>query len=243
MSQFYLPGPWSNQPQIAPTTLTHHLRVRRIRNGESIQVFNGVGQVAKAQISDLSSDKALYLDLSDIQDDLSKEPRYPIVLIQGIAGGDKMDWIIEKAVELGVTHIIPTQTARAIVKLDAKRAQKRLEHWQAIIIAACEQSGRSVLPSISAIQSFEESLTSTHSDLLKIVLTPRGSMSLISIAKRSPGQGISLLIGPEGGFSDTEEAQASRGGFLAATLGSRILRTETAGIVAMAAVHTLWGGF
>jgi 16S rRNA (uracil1498-N3)-methyltransferase len=245
MSQFYLPGPWSDQPQLAPTTLTHHLRVRRIRSDESIQVFNGAGQIAKAQISDLSSDKSIFLNLSEIHDDLSKEPRYPIVLIQGIAGGDKMDWIIEKAVELGVTHIIPTQTARSIVKLDAKRAQKRLEHWQAIIIAACEQSERNVLPTISSIQSFEESLllAPPHQDLLKMMLSPRGSMSLISIAKRSPGQGISLLIGPEGGLSESEEDQASQKGFLGVTLGERILRTETAGIVAMAAVHTLWGGF
>lgn len=244
MSQFYLPGPWVNQAIQAPVNLAHHLRVRRIRDGETIQVFDGLGKIGQAQISDLSTEKVIFLDISDIREDLSHESRYPLVLIQGIAGGDKMDWIIEKAVELGVTHIIPTQTVRSIVKLDAKRAQKRLEHWEAILIAACEQSERSVLPTISPVQSFEESFSDKSINAtLQILLSPRGSMSLVSIAKRSPGQGMTLLVGPEGGLNDQEEHLAVQKGFLSATLGERILRTETAAIVAMSAVHTLWGGF
>lgn len=244
MSHFYLPGPWVDQAIQAPVNLAHHLRVRRIREGETIQVFDGHGMVGKAQISNLSTEKITFLDVSDIREDLSRESRYPLVLIQGIAGGDKMDWIIEKAVELGVTHIIPIQTVRSVVKLDLKRAQKRLEHWESILIAACEQSERSVLPTISPVQSLEESLTHTAlTQTLPIILSPRASMSLISITKRSPGQGMALLIGPEGGLSDEEESLAQQKGFLAATLGQRILRTETAGIVAMSAVHTVWGGF
>lgn len=244
MSQFYLPGPWADQAIQAPLNLAHHLRVRRIRDGEMIQVFDGLGKLGKAHISNQSTDKVIFLDVSDIREDFSRESRYPLVLIQGIAGGDKMDWIIEKAVELGVTHIVPTQTVRSIVKLDAKRAQKRLEHWESILIAACEQSERTVLPKIFPVQSFDEALShSSIAQTLPILLSPRGSMSLVSIAKRSPGQGMTLLIGPEGGLNEQEELLAEHKGFNSATLGHRILRTETAAIVAMSAVHTLWGGF
>lgn len=243
MSQFHLPGPWTNSSIEAPASLAHHLRVRRIRDDEEIRVFDGLGQVANAKISKASTDKQVILDLSNIHDDKSCESPYPLVLIQGIAGGDKMDWIIEKAVELGVTRIQPIQTSRSVVKLDTKRAQKRLEHWQAITLAACEQSGRTVLPLVLPVESFEQALSELPQDVLPIMLTPRATLSLISIAKRSPGQGIALVIGPEGGLSDEEETLAVQKGVIEATLGKRILRTETAGIVAMSAVHTLWGGF
>lgn len=230
-------------PLLAPESLAHHLRVRRIRDDEFFQVFDGHGQVAMAKISPSSTTKAIYLDLTQIHQDISSESPYPLVLMQGIAGGDKMDWIIEKAVELGVTQIIPVQTQRSVVRLDEKRSQKRLVHWQAIVLAACEQCERTVLPEVLPIQSFAESLHLIPSSLLPIMLTPRATHSLISIAKRAPGQGVCLIIGPEGGLNDEEENLAQSLGVISASLGQRILRTETAGIVAMSAVHTLWGGF
>ena len=245
MAHFHLPAPWTDSTVLAPDSLRHHLRVRRIEAHESIDVFDGYGHVAKAQIAANSSDKELFLNLEEIREDRSTEPRHRLVLAQGIAGGDKMDWLIEKAVELGVTDIVPIQAQRGVVKLDEKRAQKRLLHWQALIVAACEQSGRSVIPKLHAVQSLSDWLTSEelNENYLKVLLSPRGELGLISILKRAPNQDIQLLIGPEGGFSDLEEELAIAKGFTPALLGKRILRTETAGIVAMSAVHSLWGGF
>lgn len=246
MSHFYLPAPWTDLPVLAPESLRHHLRVRRIEISEPITVFDGSGKVGNAQIDPSSTEKQLFLTMTNIHEDFSTETRHQLVLAQGIAGGDKMDWLIEKAVELGVTKIIPIQASRSVVKLDDKRAQKRLAHWQAIIIAACEQSGRTVLPTIEPVCSFHEFIahaTTDTSERLKVILSPRGNLGLVSILKRAPNQDIDLLIGPEGGFSEQEEALSVSAGFTPALLGKRVLRTETAGIVAMSAVHALWGGF
>ena len=246
MSQFHLPGPWTQECIPASESLSHHLRVRRIQSTETFQVFDGIGQIATAQISPDSTVKSVLITIQNIRQDRSAESPYPIELVQGIAGNDKMDWLIEKSVELGVTTIVPIQTERSVVRLDEKRAEKRLAHWQALVIAACEQSGRTVIPKIHPViqlynwlQTKKEATTSS----LKIILSPKGDLGLVSILKRAPGQGVSLMIGPEGGFSPTEEALAIKEGYLPALLGNRVLRTETAGIVAMSAVHTLWGEF
>ena len=244
MSQFYLPGPWTSNPISASDSLSHHLRVRRIDDSETIRVFDGEGMVANARIAP-SEGKTILLTLNDIHEDRSMEPNYSIHLAQGIAANEKMDWVIEKAVELGVTDITPLACERSVVRLDEKRAEKRLAHWRGIIIAACEQSGRSIIPTLHPISSPNQWVKSSlnGTDPLKIILSPKGQLGLISILKRAPGQGVSLMIGPEGGFSDQEEKMAEQAGFSPALLGKRILRTETAGIVAMSAVHTVWGGF
>ncbi len=244
MSQFYLPGPWTSDPIPASESLSHHLRVRRIDESETIQVFDGAGKVANARIASTEG-KTPLLALNDIREDLSREPNYPIHLAQGIAANEKMDWVIEKAVELGVTDITALACERSVVRLDEKRAEKRLAHWRGIIIAACEQSGRTVLPKLHPISSPNQWVKTSNNDIdpLKIILSPKGQLGLISILRRAPGQGITLMIGPEGGFSDQEEKMAEHAGFSPALLGKRILRTETAGIVAMSAVHTVWGGF
>ena len=140
MPQFYLPSPWESQK---PTSLTpeaaHHLRVRRIQIGEFFPVFDGKGQVARAELLSLSG-KIGQVQLNDIRSDTHRETAYAITLVQGLAGGDKMDWIIEKAVETGTKIIVPLQCERSILKLtrgsDHDRAQKRLAHWEGIIQAA-----------------------------------------------------------------------------------------------------------
>ncbi|MEI7532273.1 MAG: 16S rRNA (uracil(1498)-N(3))-methyltransferase [Betaproteobacteria bacterium] len=247
MSHFYLPEDFLTTPIKATDDLSHHLRVRRIQADENIQVFNGKGWIANAQIAPSSSEKSVWLDLKDVRKDLSKESDYPLVLIQGLAGSDKMDWLIEKSVELGVTHILPIQTERSVVRLDEGRAKKRLTHWENLVISACEQCERSVLPSVlpimSSIQNLDAVLTKLESGSLKIILSPTGQIHLVSILKRAPKQGLILLIGPEGGLSQAEENLAIASGFTPALLGQRILRTETAGIVAMSAAHAVWGGF
>ncbi|QWD87223.1 16S rRNA (uracil(1498)-N(3))-methyltransferase [Polynucleobacter paludilacus] len=243
MPQFYLPGPWETQK---PTTLNpevaHHLRVRRIEPGETFPVFDGQGQVASAKLLSLGK-KTGEVELSAIRTDIHRETPYAITLAQALAGGDKMDWIVEKVVETGAQKIIPLQCERSVIKLnrpsDAERAQKRLTHWQGIIQAACEQCDRTVLAALEHIQNFEEFLQSPATSL-KLLLSPDATVSIVSVLRKMPPQDVILLIGPEGGHSPEEEALAQAAGYQKVSLGERVLRTETAGIVAITAVNTVW---
>ena len=250
MSHFYLPGNWQESQVLAPDSLRHHLRVRRVSAGESIAVFNGAGMVANATIDVASTDKKLFLNLSNLREDLSRESSYPITLIQGLAANEKMDWLIEKAVELGVGSIIPVQTQRSVLKVNAqhdeKKAQKKMDHWMQIIIAACEQCDRTILPTLETPQTLSQFLSQfdvPNCAQLPIVLSPLGTLKLVSILKRAPGQGVALMVGPEGGFDENEMQSIEQRGWMSATMGNRILRTETAGISAISAVHAIWGGF
>jgi 16S rRNA (uracil1498-N3)-methyltransferase len=244
MPQFYLPAPWESQKPTALTPeLAHHLRVRRIQTGEFFPVFDGKGQVAKAELLSFSG-KAGQVQLTDIRIDTHREAPYAITLAQGLAGGDKMDWIVEKAVETGAQNIVPLQCERSILKLtrssDQERAQKRLAHWEGIIQAACEQCDRTVFASLEPIQNFESYLRVTPKPAFKLLLSPDAIKSLYSVLIESDPQDIVLMIGPEGGHSPEEEAQAVAAGYQLVSLGDRVLRTETAGVVAITAVHSVW---
>jgi 16S rRNA (uracil1498-N3)-methyltransferase len=243
MPQFYLPGPWDSEK---PTPLTpevaHHLRVRRIELGDTFPIFDGNGQVAKAKLLSLSG-KSGSAQLSEIRTDTHRETPYAITLAQGLAGGDKMDWIVEKAIETGAQAIAPLQCERSILKLtrssDQDRAQKRLSHWKGIIQAACEQCDRTVLAALEPIQSFDAYLRKPQ-PALKLFLSPDASKSLYSVLLETEPQDVILMIGPEGGHSPEEEAQAQAAGYQIVSLGERVLRTETAGVVAITAVHSIW---
>ncbi len=245
MSHFYLPGNWPENPIVAPMELRHHLRVRRIRVDQQFDVFNGQGLVAQAHIIQEPSDTQTLLILSNIHTDTSLEPPYQIVLLQGLAANEKMDWVIEKAVELGVHRIIPLQMERSIVRLDDKKAEKKLAHWEQIVIASCEQCGRSVIPHIESAQTLRHYLQNVNmaTDYLPLYLSPTADIKLVSVIKRAPGQNLLMMIGPEGGFSPDEDTAIAAKGFTGVSLGKRVLRTETAGIVAMSAVHSVWGQF
>ena len=155
-----------------------------------------------------------------------------------------MDWVIEKAVETGAQIIVPMQCERSILKLtrssDQDRAQKRHAHWQGIVQAACEQCDRTVLTSIEPIQTFEAYLKSNPKPVLKLLLSPDTTKSMYSVLMESTPQDIVLMIGPEGGHSPEEEAQAQAAGYQIVSLGERVLRTETAGTVAITVVHSIW---
>ena len=244
MPQFYLPGPWESQkPAILTPELVHHLRVRRIQIGESFPLFDGKGQVAKAELLSLTGKTGL-AQLSDIHVDTHREAPYAITLAQGLAGGDKMDWIIEKVVETGAQIIAPLQCERSIVKLtrssDQDRAQKRLSHWQGIIQAACEQCDRTVLAQLEPIQTFADYLKVSPKPTLKLLLSPDATKSMYSVLMDNEPQDIVLMIGPEGGHTPEEETQAKAAGYQIVSLGERVLRTETAGVVAVTAVHSIW---
>ncbi len=249
MPQFYLPPPWETQkPHPLPAELLHHLRVRRISEGEVIPIFDGLGQIASATLVRLGN-KSGELAVTNVKQDTQSEPPYGITLAQGLAGGDKMDWVIEKAVETGASRITPLQCERSVIKLhrssDAERAQKRLIHWRAITQAACEQCERTVLPQVEPIQAIADYLSTAADDhfsgALKLIFCTGEHPSLSTIIAPLPAQNIILLIGPEGGFTPEEIGLAIKAGFQAVSLGKRILRTETAGIVAISAIHAIWG--
>ena len=248
MPQFYLPPPWETQkPHPLPAELLHHLRVRRISEGEVIPIFDGQGQIASATLIRLGN-KTGELAIAAVKQNTQSEPPYSITLAQGLAGGDKMDWVIEKAVETGASRITPLQCERSVIKLhrssDAERAQKRLIHWRAITQAACEQCERTVLPQVEPIQAIEDYLSKAADDhlkgALKLILCTGDHLSLAKTIAPLATQDVILLIGPEGGFTPEEIALAMKAGFQAVSLGKRILRTETAGIVAISTIHAIW---
>ena len=246
MPQFYLAGDWAstNQGEASLPTgsdLAHHLRVRRIQINEAFTVFDGCGHTALAKLIALSS-QSVKIKIEKTQKDAHRELPYAITLIQGLAGGDKMDWIVEKAVETGASLIAPIECERSILKLkqDSKRLEKRMAHWQAIAKAACEQCDRTVIPTIKALESFQEAIGKSSAHELKILLSPDAKESLDQLIYQTEPQNIQIAIGPEGGFSPEEEALAQNMGYQILSLGPRILRTETAGIVAITAVNTSW---
>ena len=248
MPQFYLPPPWETQKlHPIPAELLHHLRVRRISEGEVIPIFDGQGQIASATIISLGN-KTGELTITAVKQDIQSELPYAITLAQGLAGGDKMDWVIEKAVETGASRIAPLQCERSVIKLtrnsDADRAQKRLIHWRAITQAACEQCERAVLPLVEPIQSIADYLHKASdvnvNGALKLLFCTGDHSSLANTIAPLPAQDVILLIGPEGGFTPEEIELAIKAGFQAVSLGKRILRTETAGIAAISTLHAIW---
>jgi 16S rRNA (uracil1498-N3)-methyltransferase len=245
MPQFYLPPPWETQkPHPIPLELLHHLRVRRISEGEVIPIFDGQGQIASATLIRLGN-KTGELTITTVKQDIQSEPPYGITLAQGLAGGDKMDWVIEKAVETGASRVVPLQCERSVIKLtrnsDAERAQKRLIHWRAITQAACEQCERTVLPLVKPVEAIADYLADTDvNGTLKLLFSTGDHPSLAKTIAPLPVQDVILLIGPEGGFTPEEIGLAIKAGFQAVSLGKRILRTETAGIAAISTIHAIW---
>ncbi|HEU4373933.1 MAG TPA: 16S rRNA (uracil(1498)-N(3))-methyltransferase, partial [Telluria sp.] len=162
-------------------------------------------------------------------------------LAQALPEAAKMDWIIEKAVELGVAAIQPLAAQRCVVRLAGERAEKRHAHWQAVIVAASEQCGRNRLARLAALDSFGAWIgqSAMHK---RILLSPRAELSLADWARHQPPQAVTLMIGPEGGYSEQEEDAAVARGAVMLSVGPRVLRTETAGIAAVGALNALWGG-
>jgi 16S rRNA (uracil1498-N3)-methyltransferase len=239
MPRFYCPQPLSIGAHIAlPDNIAHHLHVLRLGIGERINLFNGNGGEYIAVLGALEKKRAI----AEIKTFLPREAELPyaITLAQALPESSKMDWIIEKAVELGVTAIQPITAQRCVVRLGAERAAKKLAHWQGILAAACEQSGRNRLPHLS--EPMELNTWLRQSDLhVRVLLTPRTDQSLSSWARHHSPQPVALLIGPEGGFNEQEEKMALEQGAVPLSMGSRILRTETAGLAALASLNAIWG--
>ncbi|MFN6970003.1 MAG: 16S rRNA (uracil(1498)-N(3))-methyltransferase [Rheinheimera sp.] len=213
----------------------HVGRVLRMEAGDALVLFNGDGFNYPAVITETGK-KSVQVQINEQLENPVESP-LKIHLGQGISRGDRMDFAIQKAVELGVTEITPLFTERCGVKLDAERLQKRTEQWQKIAIAACEQSGRSVVPLIHTAVQLNKWLTQETKDL-KLTLDPWTSDSIKTI---TGSQTIRLVIGPEGGFSDREVMLTTQAGFVAVQLGPRVLRTETAALTAISALQLQMG--
>ena len=216
----------------------HHLsRVLRLKNENPITLFNGNGNEYSATLS-LQGKKVFAHIHQAVECD--RESNLNIALLQGISKGDRMDMCIQKAVELGVNTITPVICQRTVVNLKGERGDKKLRHWQGIIISACEQSGRNVLPQLLDPVLLTDAFV-LNDDSLKLTLDPNAKQDLKSFSPRS--NKITFLTGPEGGLTQQEVEMSLQNDFNAAHLGKRILRTETASIAAISAVQTLWGDF
>ena len=215
---------------------SHHLtKVLRMGAGDAVTLFNGKGGEYPSIIKAVSR-KTVTLTIGEKQDNDCESP-LAIHLGIAISRGERMDWIIQKATELGVSHISLLFTERVEVKLDADRAEKKLRHWQEVAINACEQCGRNRLPHLSLPQNMSGWFASTEA-IRKFVLHHRASPLPDALGVPSS---IALLVGPEGGLSAAEIEQAENNGYVALSLGPRVLRTETAPLAAIAILQSKWG--
>ncbi len=216
----------------------HLVQVLRLRPGMDLRLFNGDGKEYAASLTECSK-KAARAEVLALQ---REEPHPPLTihLAIGVSKGERMDFALQKSVELGVTEITPLFTERTAVRLQGERLEKRLQHWLNVAVAACEQSGRCRLPQIHQPAGLEEWLAARGSQR-GVLLDHRASRSLPEVDP--PTGAISLLIGPEGGLSEDERNRAQAQGLTAIRMGPRIMRTETAPLAAIAAIQLLWGDF
>lgn len=223
-----------------PDEVVRHIGVLRMRPGDTLTLFNGAGGEYTATLRVVER-RSARVEIKSF-DPREAEPSHALTLAQALPEGTKMDWIIEKAVELGATAIQPLQAARSVVRLTDERAARRLAHWQGVAIAAAEQCGRNRLPAIAQPLNFMEWVA--QQDLHpRVLLSPRAGQSLSDWARHHPPQALTIMIGPEGGFSDAEEQAALAHGALCLSLGRRVLRTETAGLAVLASLNALWSEF
>jgi len=242
--RFFVEEPLSANANIAlPAAVAHHARtVLRLREGDPIVLFDGRGGEYRAKLAAGRSPGAGPLHAEVIGfDPIEREPSLHITLIQAQAASDKVDWVVEKSVEIGIARVIVTGTARSTVRLDQARRARRLQHWRELAIAACCQCGRNRPVTVLGAHSLADALTEAGDAHFKWILdpaAPRGLAPAPSKACRAI-----LVVGPEGGFEPLEVQLAAQAGYAAISLGPRILRTETAGLAAAAAWLALNGEF
>jgi 16S rRNA (uracil1498-N3)-methyltransferase len=218
-------------------TVYHHLVVvlRRIR-GDAVTLFNGRGGEYSATIETVGR-RALDARVGALRE-VNRESGLQVTLAQAVSKGERMDFTIQKAVELGVTTIQPLLSDRVVVRLDAERWARKQEHWQGVATAAAEQSGRTVVPRVAPVLELRDWLTACPSESLRLVLSPDAAQAPV---RRAANQAVVLLVGPEGGFDPSELSLVDVVGFAGLALGPRVLRTETAGMVALAVIQSQWG--
>lgn len=225
-----------------PGEAAHHVvRVLRLGEGDRVHLFDGLGGWWAASL--IGGGKSLRARLEAFHDEDHESP-LAVTLVQCLPSGDKMDFVIQKAVELGVARIQPVIAKRSVVRLAAERMERRLTHWRAVATAACEQCGRNRLPEVSTILDLPQYLGSPgqENETRWACLPPSTEMACVRLRDVAPPEGpVAILIGPEAGFEPGELKAIATAGFRPLTLGPRVLRTETAGPAALAALMSRWG--
>ena len=216
----------------------HAVRVLRMPPGAAMVLFDGRGGEYEARIQRIERDRVL-VELG-AWCDVERESRLSMTLVQAVQAGDKMDFTIQKAVELGIKDIVPVDSRRSVIRLSGERAGKRVAHWQGVAAAACEQCGRNQVPNVAPLEKLEHWLARPSHGGLRLMLLPDAEETLADLP---PFEQVQLLVGAEGGLDPQEVLAARQAGFRAVRLGPRILRTETAGLAVLAAMQALWGDF
>ena len=227
----------AGQPCVVEGSAANHImRVLRLGDGDLLTLFDGRGGEYGARISGLNK-HSVKVDVLEHRE-VERESALHLTLAQGISRGERMDWVMQKATELGVTRIIPVITERTMVKLDERQSEKKVQHWRGIVVAACEQSGRNRVPEVTPPVAYYEVIRAIEPSMTRILLSPTGTQRASELPRSTH---IAMLIGPEGGLSDNEREAAVAAGFQEVRMGPRILRTETAAIAALAALQHDFG--
>lgn len=243
LTRVHVEGPLTRETQqtIRGPAANHISRVLRLRIGDNVTLFDGRGGEHDAHIDAFRKD-AVLVTVSEHRS-VEREAPLPVTLAQGISRGERMDWVVQKATELGVSRIVPVLTERCVVKLDAKQADSKTRHWRGIVVAACEQCGRNRVPEVAEPIKFHDFLRNDEaaqaSVTHRLLLSPTGTARVRDL-NGSVGA-VSVLIGPEGGLTEVEQEYAQASGFIGVRLGPRVLRTETAAIAALTAIQQQLG--
>ena len=240
-ARFYIDAPLASGARIElPAATAHHAaRVLRLRDAAQVVLFNGHGGEFAATVS--INGRRVWVTVGD-HDSVERESPLAITLVQAWIASDKLDWSVEKAVELGIASIVLAPTRRSVLRMTDDRAEKRLQRLREIVIAACAQCGRNRLPQIDAKPAFAEALRAgLDGGAMGLLLEPHGPDFATLPGAAITGQRITLVIGPEGGFDEDETQLAAQLGYRTCRLGPRIMRTETAGIAAIAAMQAIMG--
>ncbi len=244
--RFHCPFPLAPGAQVdLPEAAAHHaLKVLRLKPGAPLILFDGQGGEWQAQIVGASGTARTAPVRAALQsfDARNNESPLHITLVQGLPAGDKMDWVVEKAVELGVSAIQPVAAKRSVVRLSIERVARRVTHWNHIVSAACEQCGRNLAPLVSPVLDLPQYLANAKGqNAVRLLLTPEAGSALRELP--APTLPVIVMIGPEGGWEERELLAAKIAGFQPIRLGPRVLRTETAGAAVLAAMQAQWGDF
>lgn len=239
IARFYCPIPLApgQTARLTEAVSRHALGALRLRVGDGLVLFNGDGQECQAELVQAGREaQARVLSCRSV----TRESPLVVTLAQGISSGERMDYTLQKAVELGVARIQPLMMRRTVVRLDADKRARRRAHWQGVVMSACEQCGRTRLPAVDDILDYADWLaTAQPGHGLRLLLDPLASTRLRDLSP--PEASLILLAGPEGGLDPAERTAALARGFQPISLGPRILRTETAAVAALAAMQALWG--
>jgi 16S rRNA (uracil1498-N3)-methyltransferase len=236
LPRFFVDAPLLVGDMDLPERAARHVQVLRLQPGVQITLFDGAGGEWQAVITDMRKRVAVHVQTHHA---IERESARHITLAVGMPANDNMDWLVEKATELGVSAIQPLLCERSVLRLSGERAEKKLAHWRNVAIAACEQCGRNRVPQMHAIQALKAFLSASNKPLAKYVLSPSADAGVLeSLTKTTTTESMVFLSGPEGGLSEQEELQALNAGFSPLCIGARVLRAETAPLVVLALLNT-----